>query len=127
LEFVIKSYPDHHGVIEQIGKVKPDDVVKMKGPPGPPSDREPDISIASSAGFTPMIAIMRKRLQDHGTLAGSTLLFAYKTEADIIRRDLMESMVGLKTASVVDQPGASVPQKRLHRDYLNQFVGPDSH
>ncbi len=127
LEFIIKSYPDHHGVTEQIAKMKPGDAVKMKGPFGAISDKGPGVFIAGGAGVTPMIAILRQRLHEHGTLAGSTLVFANKTEADIIWRDKFEAMEGLKTAFVVDEAGASVPQQRLDRDYLRQFIEPDSH
>ncbi len=127
LEFIIKSYPNHHGVTEQIGKMQPGDEVEMKGPFGAISDKGPGVFIAGGAGVTPMIAILRKRLHDQGTLEGSTLVFANKTEADIIWRDKFEAMQGLATAFVVDEPGASVPQQRLNRDYLRQFVLPDSH
>ncbi|WP_324753334.1 FAD-binding oxidoreductase [Roseovarius sp. Pro17] len=127
LEFIIKSYPDHHGVTEQIAKMEPGDEVKMKGPFGAIADKGPGVFIAGGAGVTPMIAILRQRLHEHGTLAGSTLVFANKTEADIIWRDKFEAMEGLKTAFVVDEAGASVPQQRIDRDYLRQFVEPDSH
>ena len=126
LEFVIKSYPDHHGVTEQIGRMKPGDEVKITGPFGAISDKGPGVFIAGGAGITPMIAVLRKQLNDHGTLEGSTLVFANKTESDIIWREKFEAMEGLKTAFVVDESGASVPQRRLDREYLSQFVEPDS-
>lgn len=126
LEFVIKSYPDHHGVTEQIAMMKPGDKVQMKGPFGAISDKGPGVFIAGGAGITPMIAILRKRLHDHGTLAGSTLLFANKTEADVIWREFFESMTGLKTSFVVDETGPTLSRQRLDRDYLSKFVGPDS-
>lgn len=126
LEFVIKSYPDHHGVTEQIGKMQPGDKVEMKGPFGAISDKGPGVFIAGGAGVTPMIAILRERLHEHGTLEGSTLVFANKTESDIIWREKFEAMQGLKTAFVVDEAGASVPQQRLDREYLRQFVNADS-
>lgn len=126
LEFVIKSYPEHNGVTEQIGKMQPGDEVGMEGPFGAISDEGPGIFIAGGAGITPMIAILRKRLQDHGTLDGSTLIFANKTEADIIWRDRFEAMNGLQTVFVVDEANANVPQQRLDREYLSQFVEPDS-
>lgn len=126
LEFVIKSYPDRHGVTEQIGKMLPGDEVNMKGPFGAISDHGPGIFIAGGAGVTPMIAVMRKQLHEKGTLEGSTLVFANKTEQDIIWRDKFEAMKGLNTAFVVDEAGGSVPQQRIDRDYLSQFVGPAS-
>ncbi len=126
LEFVIKSYPDHHGMTEQIGALKAGEDVLIKEPFGAISDQGPGVFIAGGAGITPMIAVLRQRLHEHGTLAGSTLVFANKTEADIIWREKFEAMKGLKTAFVVDQPGASVPQQRLDRDYLRRFVEPGS-
>ncbi|MBI6629434.1 FAD-binding oxidoreductase [Pontibaca salina] len=126
LEFVIKSYPDRHGVTEQIGKMQPGDEMKMKGPFGAISDHGPGIFIAGGAGITPMIAVLRQQLHENGTLEGSTLVFANKTENDIIWRDKFEAMRGLNTAFVVDEAGASVPQQRLERDYLSQFAGANS-
>ncbi len=126
LEFIIKSYPDHRGVTERIGRMVPGDEVEMKGPFGALSDRGPGVFIAGGAGITPMIAILRQRLHEHGTLAGSTLLFANKTEADIIWREKFEAMKGLTAAFVVDEAGAGVPQQRLDREYLKRFVTPES-
>ncbi|QYX55923.1 flavodoxin reductase [Roseovarius sp. SCSIO 43702] len=126
LEFVIKSYPDHDGVTEQIGKMSAGDKVRIKGPFGAISDEGPGVFIAGGAGVTPMIAVLRKRLRDHGTLEGSTLVFANKTVDDIIWRDKFEAMEGLTCAFVVDEPGGDVPQQRLTRDYLRQFVEPES-
>lgn len=126
LEFVIKTYPDHNGVTEQIGRLKPGDELEMKGPFGAISDQGPGVFIAGGAGVTPMIAVLRKRLHDHGTLEGSTLIFANRTEADIIWRDRFEAMTGLNTVFVVDEAGASVPQQRLDRDFLGRFVGAES-
>lgn len=126
LDFVIKTYPAHHGVTEQIAAMKPGDKMTMDGPFGAISDQGPGVFIAGGAGVTPMIALLRKRLKDHGTLAGSTLVFANKTEGDIIWRDKFEAMEGLTTVFIVDQAGASVPQQRPDREYLRQFVTPDS-
>lgn len=111
---------------EQIGQLQPGDGVAMKGPFGAISDQGSGISIAGGAGVTPMIAVLRKRLQDHGTLAGSTLIFANKTESDIIWRDRFEAMDGLKTVFVVDESSGDVPEQRVDRDFLSGFVDADS-
>lgn len=126
LEFVIKSYPEHDGVTQQIGRMTPGDAVTMKGPFGAISDEGPGVFIAGGAGVTPMIAVLRSRLDREGTLEGSTLVFANKTADDIIWRDRFEGMNGLTCAFVVDEAGADVPQQRLTRDYLRQFVNADS-
>lgn len=124
LEFVIKSYPDHDGVTLRIGRMAPGDAVTMEGPFGAISDEGPGVFIAGGAGVTPMIGVLRKRLHENGTLEGSTLVFANKSEADIIWRERFEEMPGLTCAFVVDEPGGRVPQQRLTRDYLRQFVEP---
>ena len=127
LEFIIKSYPDHDGVTEQVAKMQPGDEVTIDGPFGDMRDRGPGIFIAGGAGITPMIALLRKRLDDGGTLSGSTLVFANKTEADIIWRDKLSAMPGLTVAYVVtDGPGKTVPKRKLDRDYLRQFIEPGS-
>ncbi len=87
LEFVIKSYPSHDGVTEQIAQMKAGDKVTIDGPLGDMKDEGPGVFIAGGAGITPMIALLRKRLEDTGDLNGSTLVFCNKTEDDIIWRD----------------------------------------
>ncbi|WP_340109684.1 FAD-binding oxidoreductase [Pikeienuella sp. HZG-20] len=126
LEFVIKAYTDHDGMTAQVGKMAAGDEMEMDGPFGALSDQGPGVFIAGGAGVTPMIAILRQRLRERGTLKGSTLIFANKTEADIIWRDRFEAMTGLKTVFVVDEAGASVPQQRLDREFLAKFVDADS-
>ncbi|ETX14779.1 flavodoxin reductase [Roseivivax halodurans JCM 10272] len=101
LEFVIKSYPDHDGVTERIGQMKPGDKVLVDEPWGAISDQGPGWFIAGGAGVTPFIAILRKRLHENGTLKGSTLIFSNKTEKDIILRDTFEGMDGLSCVFVV--------------------------
>jgi ferredoxin-NADP reductase len=126
LEFIIKAYPDHNGMTEQVAKLVRGDKLKMSGPFGDISDQGPGVFIAGGAGVTPMIAILRKQLHENGTLDGSTLLFASKAERDIIWRERFEAMKGLKTGFVVDEDGASVPKGRLDRAYLADYVTPDS-
>ncbi|WP_281967450.1 FAD-binding oxidoreductase [Roseovarius nanhaiticus] len=125
LEFVIKSYPSHDGVTEQIAGLSAGDKVEINGPFGDMRDRGPGVFIAGGAGITPMIALLRKRLRDEGNLSGSTLVFSNKTEADIIWRDKLSAMPGLTVAyTVTEEKGETVPQRHLNRDYLRQFIEP---
>ncbi|MFD0858418.1 FAD-binding oxidoreductase [Roseovarius aquimarinus] len=125
LEFLIKSYPSHDGVTEQIATLEPGDKVRIDGPFGDISDRGPGVFIAGGAGITPMIAILRKRLRDKGDLSDSTLVFSNKSEEDIIWRDKLSAMPGLTVAYVVSEgKGETVPERELDRDYLRQFVEP---
>ena len=64
LQFVIKSYPEHDGVTEQIGKLQAGDKVLIEDPWGAIEDKGDGIFIAGGAGVTPFISILRKKLQD---------------------------------------------------------------
>ncbi|MFZ5962021.1 FAD-binding oxidoreductase [Thalassococcus sp. BH17M4-6] len=125
LEFVIKSYPDHDGVTEQIAKLQAGDTVLIDDPWGAIEDKGPGWFIAGGAGVTPFIAVLKKRLAEGGTLDGCTLIFANKTERDIILRDTFEGMSGLKTVFLVeDGGGQGVQTGRIDKDVLGAHVTP---
>lgn len=125
LEFVIKSYPDHNGVTEQIAKMEPGDKALIEDPWGAIEDEGPGTFIAGGAGITPFIAILRERLEKKGTLAGCTLIFSNSTEKDIILRKEFESMQGLKTIfTVTDQDNASVHTEFVDKDFLKDHIDP---
>jgi ferredoxin-NADP reductase len=123
LEFTIKSYPDHHGVTEQIGQLVEGERVVIGDPWGAITDRGPGTFIAGGAGVTPFLAILRQRRVD-GALDGCHLIFSNRTEADIILRDELESMPGLRTTLIVtEQPESPLAADRLDRDELAELVG----
>lgn len=125
LEFVIKSYPDHDGVTERIGKLQPGHRVIIGDPWGAITDRGAGCFIAGGAGVTPFIAVLRQRLQQNGTLEGCTLIFSNRTEADIILRDMFEGMSGLRCVfTVTGQDDAEVETRRVDRDFLSDHVDP---
>lgn len=123
LEFVIKSYPDHDGVTEQIGKLTPGDKVIIGNAWGAIEDKGPGTFIAGGAGVTPFIGILRNRVARNGDAGGSTLLFANKKEEDIILRDEWIGMPGLREVFVVEEGGApNLPQGRIDDDFLGREV-----
>lgn len=127
LQFVIKSYPDHDGVTEQIGQMKPGDRVLIDDPWGAIHDEGPGYFIAGGAGVTPFIAVMRERLAKRGTLSDCTLIFSNETEKDIILREEFEKMSGLKTVFVVTDdktPGPGVIAGTIDRDFLAEHINP---
>lgn len=63
IEFVIKSYPDHDGVTEQLLKLEVGDTVEIDAPFGAISDHGPGVFIAAGAGITPFIPILRSMPQ----------------------------------------------------------------
>lgn len=122
LEFVIKSYPDHDGVTEQLPDLNPGDEVELADPFGAISDQGPGTFIAAGAGITPFISILRRRAKD-GKLDGSRLIYSNKTEKDIILRQEWEDMQGLSVVfTVTDQPDASVLTRRIDKDLLTEQI-----
>ncbi|MFA3781481.1 FAD-binding oxidoreductase [Melioribacteraceae bacterium 4301-Me] len=93
LEFTIKIYNDHNGVTKEIGKLKPGDELIIDDPWGAISYKGEGYFIAGGAGVTPFIAILRE-LNSKNQLGNNKLIFANKTEADIIHKDEFEKMLG---------------------------------
>lgn len=127
LQFVIKSYPDHDGVTEQIGRMQPGDRILIDNPWGAISDEGPGWFIAGGAGVTPFVAILRQRLEQRGTLSGCTLIFSNETDKDIILRDTFESMPGLKTVFTVTgdaDPSPGIETRRIDRAFLADHIDP---
>jgi len=127
LEFVIKSYPDHDGVTEQIGMMTAGDKVTVTDPWGAIHDEGPGYFIAGGAGVTPFIAVLRKRLAQRGNLDDCTLIFSNRTEADIILRDEFEAMKGLRTVfTVTDEKEAGVQSAQIDKTFLSRNIVPES-
>lgn len=107
LEFIIKSYPSHDGVTEQIAFMTKGDTVILGDPWGAIEDRGPGTIIAGGAGITPFIAILRSRLVNDGTLEGYRLIFSNRCEKDIILKDELQQMRGLKTDFLISDEETS--------------------
>lgn len=122
LEFVIKSYPDHNGVTEQLATLTPGAALTLDGPFGAITDHGPGTFIAAGAGITPFISILRKHARE-GVMDGCTLMFSNKTEKDIILRREFEAMTGLETlfnTTAEDAPGLA--RARIDKAYLEQHI-----
>jgi ferredoxin-NADP reductase len=93
LEFSIKIYPDRHGVTEQLGLLKPGDSIILHDVWGAIQYKGEGTFIAGGAGVTPFIGIFRQLHQD-GAIGNNQLLFANKTQKDIILRDTWNKWLG---------------------------------
>ncbi|MFW2589496.1 FAD-binding oxidoreductase [Sagittula sp. SSi028] len=123
LQFVIKSYPDHDGVTEQIAGLKPGDQVLVDDPWGAIEDKGDGVFVAGGAGVTPFIAVLRQKLQQTGSLSGNTLVFSNQTEKDIILREDFDAMPGLKVVyTVTDQDDSDLARGRIDAEFLKSHV-----
>jgi ferredoxin-NADP reductase len=122
IEFVIKSYPDHDGVTEQMAKLEPGAQMTLDGPFGAITDQGPGTFIAAGAGVTPFIPILKKREKD-GTLGNVSLFYTNKTEADIILRDQWEAMQGLRTEfTVTDEDASGIHSGMIDKAFLDEKI-----
>lgn len=123
LEFCIKSYPEHDGVTEQIGRMRPGDSVLVGDPWGAIEDKGPGVFIAGGAGITPFIPIIRRRARDGDEISACTLIFSNKREADIILREEWEATEGLSTIFLLtDESAEGLPQRRVDKAFLSDCL-----
>ena len=83
LEFTIKIYPQHHGVTNELNKLKPGSELIIRDVWGDIAYKGEGVFIAGGAGITPFISILRD-LDNKNEIADNILVFANKTRADII-------------------------------------------
>ncbi|MGA9212860.1 flavodoxin reductase [Kaistella sp.] len=93
IEFTIKTYPEHHGITNELLSSKPGDEVIIYKPFGDISFKGAGIFIAGGAGVTPFIAIL-KNLEKQNKLEGNKLIFANKRKEDIILENHFNSVLG---------------------------------
>lgn len=109
LEFTIKTYPDHKGVTNELLSLQPGDELILHDVWGAISYKGEGLFIAGGAGITPFLSIFRS-LYAAGKTGNNRLIFANKTEGDIIHRDELERMLGQKFINILsleNKPGMS--------------------
>lgn len=92
IEFMIKAYPSHGGVTQQLHQLTPGAELLMSEPFGTISYQGPGVFIAGGAGITPFIAILRQHWRS-GSMEQNSLIFSNKTPADVLcERELRHYM-----------------------------------
>src|SRR6056297_261083 len=118
LEFVIKIYPDHDGVTEQIGKLKAGDALIIDEPWGTIQYKGEGTFLAGGAGVTPFIAIFRD-LYRKCEVGKNKLIFSNKSDKDIILKEEFSEILGDKFVNVItDEPTDE-------HIFLNGFIDKD--
>lgn len=93
IEFIIKTYPSHNGVTNQLLSLRKEDSIIIQEPFGDIAYKGEGIFIAGGAGVTPFIAIL-KQLEKENKIGNNKLIFANKTKADIILESKLKTLLG---------------------------------
>ena len=93
IEFIIKTYPSHKGVTNELLHLKTNDELILHDVFGSIAYKGEGVFIAGGAGVTPFISIFRY-LQSKFKIGNNKLIFANKTKADIILEDEFKNILG---------------------------------
>lgn len=122
LQFTIKIYPEHHGMTEEIGRLKVGDRFIIEDAWGTIQYKGKGTFIAGGAGVTPFIAILRD-LAARGEIAGNRLVFSNRTAADIILKQEFDGMEGLECLYVVtDEADPRFAHARIDKTFLKKNI-----
>ena len=116
LEFIIKTYPSHDGVTNQLIHLKPGDELILHDVFGDIAYKGEGIFIAGGAGITPFISIFRD-LGVRKVTDKNKLIYANKTKADIILESELYDMFGDDLINVLSEEEAA--------GYETGFITPD--
>jgi ferredoxin-NADP reductase len=130
LEFTIKSYGDHDGVTNQLGKLQAGDELIIRDVWGAISYTGEGYFIAGGAGITPFLAILRQ-LNKEGKIGRNQLFFSNKTARDIILQEELDRMLGANAHYILTspdsgsgsgQPGNAGSSRHIDKDFLSREV-----
>jgi ferredoxin-NADP reductase len=122
LEFTIKSYTDHDGVTNQLGKLHAGDELILHDIFGAINYKGEGVFIAGGAGVTPFIAIFRQ-LQKDGKIGNNKLIFSNRTSKDIILKDEFEKMLGENFINTLtDEKTDQYDNRKIDASYLKEKI-----
>lgn len=122
LEFTIKTYPSHKGVTNKLLSLKPGDELIISESWGTIGYKSEGTFIAGGAGITPFISIFRHLLSKN-EIGKNKLVFANKTEADIIHKDEFEKMLGKNFINILsDEKNDKYAYGHITEEFLKKSL-----
>jgi len=122
LEFIIKIYKGHDGITERLIDINAGSELILHEVFGTIHYKGHGLFIAAGAGITPFISIFRQ-LRLENKLEGNTLLFANRTEQDIILKSELKEMLGENYVDVIEKPDApGKPANFIDAEILRKYV-----
>lgn len=120
LEFTIKTYPSHKGVTNELLSLKAGNTLIVNDIFGAIEYKGEGTFIAGGAGVTPFISIFRD-LKSKNKLGRNKLIFANKTNGDIILQDEFESMLGRNFINILSQGNSDkYSQGYISEDFIKK-------
>jgi len=122
LEFVIKTYPSHKGVTNELLNLKKNDELITRDVYGAITYKGEGYFIAGGAGVTPFISIFRD-LKSKNKIGNNKLLFANKTKKDIILKKEFEDMLGSNFINILsDEKIKEYDHGFITEDFLKKHI-----
>jgi ferredoxin-NADP reductase len=122
LEFMIKIYPEHKGVTEQLGHLSKGSEFIIHDVFGAIQYKGKGIFIAGGAGITPFVSIFRD-LYLTNQLPGNKLFFSNKTSQDVILEDELTKMLGSDFVKILTRENKTgYMYRRIDRDFLKENI-----
>jgi ferredoxin-NADP reductase len=127
LEFIIKSYHDHEGVTKRLDEAQVGDMVEIGDAWGAISYKGEGVFIAGGAGITPFISIFRK-LRKENKIGNNSLIFANKSNSDIILFDELKTILGHKFQNIIaEQEDTAYDRGLIDKEYLESKISDFRH
>jgi ferredoxin-NADP reductase len=122
LEFTIKIYRGHNGMTEKLLDVNPGNELIVHEVFGVINYIGPGLFIAGGAGITPFISIFRQ-LKLENKLPGNFLLFANRTEDDVIIKDELDKMFGDNRVDILSNPTTpGMEGRHIDKDLISRYI-----
>lgn len=122
LEFSIKTYPAHEGVTNQLLQLKKNDELILHDVFGAIKYLNEGIFIAGGAGVTPFISIFRY-LQSKNKIGDNKLIFANKTQGDIILADEFKTLLGKNFINILsDEKVDEYAYGQITEGFIKDYV-----
>jgi ferredoxin-NADP reductase len=122
LQFTIKGYPSRHGVTDRLHQLQSGDELIVRDVWGAIEYRGPGVFLAGGAGITPFLAIFRQLHREH-RIAGNSLFFSNKTEADIIEHEELIAILGDgATFILTEEKTPGYLHSRIDKAFLKEHI-----
>lgn len=122
LQFIIKIYPSHNGVTEQLATLTTGDELTLGDVYGAIEYKGKGIFLAGGAGITPFISIL-KSLDKKKQVQGNSIVFANKTTKDIFYQEHLQSLLGRQYLNILSQEKTKdYPHGHIDEAFLQSMV-----